>query len=664
MDLFIDATVPFEKSAAAEVSLPEDPNSWGNEILQELYKQAPYVADFDPEVTLTQVDGERGFGFGYILVGNRTELPPTAPAASLEAAGVKQVRVPIVIRDIKLQPLDLLVTAEGNTLPLTETRLREALFRPQTFDMTARTPGDTSLISQLYPPFRQSAGGVAGLALPADMGKLGSAGSAGSALEVVLQTVLPAHRMAFLEAAGDPALQPALLKNAAALAPAVAKILAAEPVDIEKNGAALPHVVLASVAQIAKETEGYSVKTASHLLWAPVTQHVDRGELVARFGGKVALAADVNGGVTIAEGAEAGPEDAGPAPEPIKDFGVYRVQDEQGRDLVGYVFPNLLDLDGRRVPLALFTNGSQSAVQADIAGVRVGDAVPVHEARPRGYGAFVTMDSGEAEAALPIEIRGTFNGEEGVTFQGETMDGNVVEIRQQPNIQQLQFIEGVMLVPDHYRWLSLEGSEKVVLASTPEEVGKEARALAAARTVVLRGDGNCFSVDGLPVAKLAADERHFLGFDDALFLLAGLGVDLQHAQHKLAAAGLGHRPIEVRVGREIKTASEQMQQARAVASELLAALPDLRRELFKEAAVIPDPVAVDTVLSLGFINPENTDHLIRSMPKVEEGQRRMCELLLAARLGLKEIPVYALERAIHSTEEVLEGLKVLAFQKN
>jgi hypothetical protein len=51
------------------------------------------------------------------------------------------------------------------------------------------------------------------------------------------------------------------------------------------------------------------------------------------------------------------------------------------------------------------------------------------------------------------------------------------------------------------------------------------------------------------------------------------------------------------------------------------------------------------------------------MPAIDEAQLKMCELLLAARLGLRDVPVSALEKAVRTTEDVLEGLKVLAFQK-
>jgi hypothetical protein len=81
----------------------------------------------------------------------------------------------------------------------------------------------------------------------------------------------------------------------------------------------------------------------------------------------------------------------------------------------------------------------------------------------------------------------------------------------------------------------------------------------------------------------------------------------------------------------------------------------------KEAGVISDPTAVDTVLSLGFINPENVMTFVSFLPTIEESQLKLCDLLLASRVGMG-LSATALERAVRSTEEVIQGLKVLAFQ--
>ena len=67
--LFVESSITFEKSAS-EVALPEDPNAWPNEILQEMFKQVPYIADFEPHVVMDRIDGERGYGFGHVEVMN------------------------------------------------------------------------------------------------------------------------------------------------------------------------------------------------------------------------------------------------------------------------------------------------------------------------------------------------------------------------------------------------------------------------------------------------------------------------------------------------------------------------------------------------------------------------------------------------------------------
>ena len=109
---------------------------------------------------------------------------------------------------------------------------------------------------------------------------------------------------------------------------------------------------------------------------------------------------------------------------------------------------------------------------------------------------------------------------------------------------------------------------------------------------------------------------------------------------------------------QAQSATEKMAAKMAPLTKLANAL---RKDLVKEAAVIPDPTAVDTVLSLGFLNAENLGIFISYLPKIDEAQEKICELLLASRLGLKNIPVPALEKAMRTVEEVLEGLHQLAF---
>lgn len=823
MDLFIEPT-PVEKTAA-EVALSEDPNGWPNEIMQELYKQVPYVSDFEPTVIMDRVDAERGYGFGHVEVMNKSEVQRGASPEGMEAAGIRQVRIPVVVREHMLQPLDVLVTDDSKMLPLTEMRLRQAVFRPQAFDITGRTPGDMSMIGQLYPPYRQNYGfGGGGATMSVGMGKesaklaamrerlkeaaaksevhhelkgharsllggaaggaaataamdalarkkvdfstlgkagLGAAGGGlvagladlasggwkdlkkadrrderaerlrkvavsyqwvmdkarsgaakaspsrlkgfadkmdaaatrnfklhnqrgsdlaraaertvehtkkASLLETILPTVNEADYIAFFDELKDPGLQAAYIKNAHATAPALSKLASCVPVTAEKTASALPDLIRPTVAQVRRGDDGYVLKTASHKFWAPLYQNLDRGELVRRFGEKVALATDMNGAVTMVEGAQDAVDPEADRPELVHDFGLYKVQDSEGRELVGFVLPNLIDLDGAALPLALFTNGSQAAIQGEIAGVRSGEGTSLPSAdAPSGNGCFYrVLPNGKAQATVPMNIQGGLGeGETGASLLAETFDGRQVELHLgQPNLERItEGPNGDVLVPAAMKWLPLGAADEVELVSDPTLFGKAEEAKEAAIAIEIRAGGlDNFSLSGMLTDKLASAEKDFLSTDDVLFVLGGFGIDPAAAIPKLAQSYGQSRPERVYASRIIKHASEQVKEAHTRGAEALEKLPNLKQNLVKEAASIPDPMAVDTVLSLGFINPENLTSFVASLPKIEEAQNKLCEILMAARLGLQEVPTSPLERAIHAVEEVIEGLKVLAFQ--
>ena len=728
MDLFITPEPSLEKSAA-ETTLPEDPNQWAHEVLQEFYKQVPYAADFSPHVQMVKVDGERGYGFGHVEVMNQTEMQSGESPEAMTAAGIRQARVPVIIRDGMLQPFDIMVTDDSKVLPLTEIRLRAAVFRPQAFDVTGRTPGDQAMIGQLYPPYRQNYGfGGGGVAMNAGMGKEGSAledylsgkektadvrdeveaylsatgkqgrfgkkttegtakmgmldefiakhasANSGPLLGAILPTVGSEVHAQFVQFVT--AHQPLFLKNAAALLPSMQLLLSHAPESAEKTAGALLSLIRPTVAQVRRGESDYTIKTASHLFWEPREERVDRGEVIRRFGEKVALAADLSGAATISEDGAAPEEDSDTMDAvPITESGFYKVRDAQGGELVGAVIAGLLDTDGKEIPLALFTNGSQSAVQGDIVGSPAdvqGFSLPTADV-PSGSGFFFKAMGNEVCATIPMTLQGSFADQgEPTTYQGETHDGRPVQVSVQPNIQMVLGTEDKMLIPQGWQWSPLSGTQSVSLESSmddaqlPTEAGPEAAfegKEATAHVHLVSNGAGTFSVRGAPVEKLAHAEREALGTADVMFLLAGLGVNSARGLEKLAEATLGAAPVRVNVAQELKLASDQRAEALADARRALADFPTPPM-LWKEAAELTDPMAVDTVLSLGFLNPENLMTFIGYLPAIEESQQRICNLLLAARLGQSEIPQNALEKSVRATEEVLEGLKALAFQSN
>jgi len=391
----------------------------------------------------------------------------------------------------------------------------------------------------------------------------------------------------------------------------------------------------------------------------------DRGQVVNAFGGKVALAADETGSVTLTDEPgvkeETSPEEK---PELISSFGLYRVKDQEGQELVGFAFPNLLDLDGTPLPVTLFTNGSVTAMQAEIAGENVGKDSGLVFGPTKGHGMFVRrLSNGSVDAMIPMTIQGGYSEGGAQKMHVETYDGREVFIEVQPNIKQPTEVDGSCIVPEDFRWMPLGGGE-TELVEHPEQWGKSKEAGRAFSSVTLRAGGNnSFSLSGYSLEKFASTDKDFLNIDDTLFMLAGLGTDLTYASQKIAQAVLYNEPVKVRIGRHIKLASELRAEAVKTAANRMQSFPNLRVSLIKEAAFIPDPLAVDTVLSVGFINPENIMTFVSYLPQMDQAQERLCELLVAARLGLSDVPVSPLEKAIKSLEEVIEGLKVLAFQR-
>jgi len=660
-ELFLKPKLQFAKTAA-EVKLPEDPTRWPNEIQQEIYKQAPYVADFNVSVIMQIVDEEQGYGLGHVEVSTKTEGvgDPRTPPLNL-----KKARIPIVIAESKLCPLDLIVTEDSGIMPLNEQRLRQAMFRPDTFDITAKTPGDMSMISMLYPPYRQNygfAGGGGSVVSAGDMGKAASANI--TLLGAAISTAKEADYSKVASELSNKEVALTVRTNKVASA-AVRTVITTTP-QKTASPAKLASSFTPTVIQVSREDGHYVVKHASASFWYPTKVVADRGHIVAVFGEKIANEADLSGSVTM--GGENEPEEALPEEaELIKEFGLYKVQAADGKYLIGYVFPNLLDKSGNPMPVALFTNGSETAVQGEIAGVRVGSGAALLNGKPSGYGTFYRINAnGKAEAMMPMEISMPVVREDigSTSFLVTTMEGSKLNVMIQPNIKlPCMADERTMLIPQDFKWMPLHKTESVDLIGSPAEYGQIDQEKAASSQVFIRGSiSGSYSLSGLPLDKVASDERSFLNIDDAMFYLVGLGATPKTAARKLAAATAGYRPIPVTVTKIAQPVNKLVEDVlKTPASNKLASL---KKVLVKEAAAIPDPLAVDTVLSLGFLNPENVMTFIAYLPTIETAARNMSALLLASRLGLREVPSGALERALRATEEVLQGLRALAFQKN
>jgi hypothetical protein len=83
----------------------------------------------------------------------------------------------------------------------------------------------------------------------------------------------------------------------------------------------------------------------------------------------------------------------------------------------------------------------------------------------------------------------------------------------------------------------------------------------------------------------------------------------------------------------------------------------LRKNLVKEASVIGDPEAVDTVLSLNFINEDNLGDFVNSIGDLKKVSSKLALLLVTSRMGLSDVDETAIKKAMEGLETVIEGLE-------
>jgi hypothetical protein len=148
-DLFLDNYPELTKKAGFSARLSETAENWAQEAASELLKQFPFFSDYEVSPTMDRVEAQRGYGFGYLDVSNRTERPEIEH----EEAGLPHVRIPLVVEERQMRPFTIFMDGE-RVLPLNEDRIRETLFNPNTFDLSTVQPTDPNLTDNLSPPNR------------------------------------------------------------------------------------------------------------------------------------------------------------------------------------------------------------------------------------------------------------------------------------------------------------------------------------------------------------------------------------------------------------------------------------------------------------------------------------------------------------------------------
>lgn len=645
-DLFLQkhAELTVDPGEGFRQHLEGPPPTWPDQVLSIATAQHPYIADYPSQVKFLRLDPD-GFGVGYIEV--------------MTQVGAKEgtIKVPIVVRDQELLEMSIFLHGE-RAYPLTEERFRTALLDQPVGRVVSEK--DQSIPEEIMRDQElEPANHLSGFGNRAIMSKLSAVRDSDvDAVRAAVQSIIDARF--------DPVrlqLESLLEKKAASKSvPYRTVMLLPEnspnrfPLYVKYAHDDLPkdHLVQATLKRAqAKQLAGEHFQALEREGKPFLHSRVEK-----RAGLKQALNLQIaNPATEYAQQATGG-----------TDFhsGTYRVMTKTGLPLVGSVYDQVMSLDGTRLPLMIFTDGTRMGIHESIAGEIVNPQATLYWATPDDIASMGKVELGLAssgmqpmatpEVSIPFVVMGQLeNGLMVETYLGERL----TLMLNQPVQILSQADEHTVLVPSNWRLVRYGAPESRVdlmeLNDGYNDLNKVGQ-----RVLRIKSDGIEYDIHGKTV------RYDNLNKTAALFRLTDLGVIEPDRVLKIAArrgavdlyGKLPDPPADSTWAKRAEMYFDKMrlpvEQAVKLASFL--SLPWSKSAEYKQAS---DPATVDHALSLGFVRPENTETYVRSLDDLEESAQKLASLLLAGQLGYSEIPVSAAKTAMQAIDRVIAGLKRL-----
>jgi hypothetical protein len=379
----------------------------------------------------------------------------------------------------------------------------------------------------------------------------------------------------------------------------------------------------------------------------------------------------------------------------VDKYGRYGVKDADGVMAKGWVLPNVVDFDGKSVPTKLFLGKALASYQSRIAGIPLNDDADVNllaDSLDTGKtGTLVYRDGKRVLATVPFMVQGVTVFERLRSVSVVDYRGNQANLILSPNIEGIVRINeqdgrsnlGPLMGPNaNYlvsakmffvrmpRLCAISEGPDDFKGKAAEQLDKNPLKVAMANDRFIFKGGAISKYAAAPktgifksaVGKNASFNFNYLPRHEAEFLLRSWG--LGHEKTAEVLDGVGTRIyLEVhhldfpRLSGRVKLASGNL---RATIDYFRPSLA----ELVKCAADIEDAQTVDSVLSLGFINPENVARFAAAKPMLWEVSHMLAKLLLGSRLGIEDIPEESARAALFHLQRVLDGLGRLKMYKD
>ena len=633
----------------AMFKLPADPAQWVTEILKHFHEEHPWAGKYLTSVEIKDKNPEEGYGIGWVKIN------ATSGEGSLSA------KVPVLIEDNELFPLDLIINNKGKYYPLTPKRLDEALFKTDIFERTVDSD-EVGLKQQeqaspfdyqdKYPPER---GGYLG----------GGSFKIGSLLEAIKDTIYEDDLRKFAELlSGDDKLTKHAFANKHYVK--CMKVLH-EAEKSTKTAAFDPHdEIEGSVMQVVRLPRAqYLLKTANPNAYLPKKETLSRPMALMKLGESIVKLVDTRGSLTVTTNtsrvkaaAEEGYESAG-------ETAKYQVLSLTGSPMGGIVFSGLYNFKGDEIPLKLFCTDQGYALQDEIVGKKTDGLTEerIPSGPPKGFGVFFWTREGSIKATEPVFVSGTEATTGGPNYVVHTMMGDEKKVVPSA-VKDPVGDDWSLMVPAGAKFHPIADDKPIPVLSSTDAVEKTSSYKAFDKKFTITAiDNQKFTFTGrCGLEKLSRDQTHHINFDDAVFLATTMGLSPEFAETKLGQA-MQHGNTTVTGVYPLRTIQEYEKEAQAKLAytygPVMAYMNSLRQNLVKEAVVFEDDATIDKVLALNFINPDNIKTFVEYLPALEETQQKLSELLFATRMGLEELDDSAILNSIMGLEKTIDGLKTL-----
>ncbi len=631
---YIDAGL---EKLAYRTRLGSNPNEWGMEVLDAVYKEHPYLKAYAVDVDLQRKDEGTGTAVGSVLV-----YPSTM---TKEAASTKNriVSLPVIVRDREMAPLDVYMDREeGVPHPADREAIESRLQSPELFE------GPESL--------RQGSRSNGGLDLnaPTRFGSIGAGegyGLNGSPDQTSGSMMKTASVWAGLAPYVDLQKIAAYLKPAAHdIEDAVRHVAAAVDASVAGRGSV-------DVAQISGSPGHYMLKTASRRGFSPVTSKISDHQARHLAGERYSELAE-NGYVTLVQN----PIDEPEALEKVASAsapGTYEVS-VGGRRVTANVFPEIYTLHGVPLSQGLVIGEGWYAEAEKVAGAHRGDLSGLASRYLKGR--VIPVDD-RGRAYEPLEIINVTASFEKVAARARRLTtGQEIIIHFEPELRKVAHLRGDEYafpeVGSGISFLPYPSSDAKRRLDSSQVADAAFRLEQADSMVKVAVDGASWRVWGPAKVQGEYDQA---GLE---FALGALGIRPERTKSLVKTASLYRDPVHISGIHQI---TDPVQAPARSLEPRSTSWRDTVRFLFgeegqgllKTAGARLKGQTPSALLALDFVTPENASMYVSYLPDLEKAASHLAELLVASRLGYDDIRERSAKNAMTQLQAVVADLRSL-----